>query len=83
MMCDFYAGKYGFRQMSRSEIEELEVGDEIAICIKWDPPRVAEFIPAKVVRPMFWNSDADEPGWEVETNNGFVDVYSIYEVTEI
>ena len=83
MMCDFYAGQYGFRQMSFHEIKELEVGDEIAICIKWDPPRVAEFIPAKVVRPMFWNSDADEPGWEVETNNGFVDVYSIYEVTEI
>ena len=83
MRCDFYAGQYGFRQMSFHEIQELEVGDEIAICIKWDPPRVAEFIPAKVVRPMFWNSDADEPDWEVETNNGFVDAYSIYEVTEI
>ena len=83
MMCDFYAGQYGFRQMSFNEIKQLEVGDEIAICIKWDPPRVAEFIPAKVVRPLFWNSDADEPDWEVETNNGFVDVYSIYEVTEI
>lgn len=83
MRCDFYAGKYGFRQMSHSEVKELEVGDKIAICIKWDPPRVAEFIPATVVRPMFWNSDADEPDWEVETNNGFVDVYSIYEVTEI
>ena len=83
MMCDFYAGQYGFRQMGFHEIKELEVGDEIAICIKWDPPMVAEFIPAKVVRPMFWNSDADEPDWEVETNNGFVDVYSIYEVTEI
>lgn len=83
MRCDFYAGKYGFRQMSRSEVKELETGDEIAICIKWDPPRVAEFMPAKVVRPMFWNSDADEPDWEVETDNGFVDVYSIYEVTEV
>ena len=83
MRCDFYAGKYGFRQMDRSEIKELKVGDEIAICIMWNPPKVAEFIPAKVVRPMFWNSDADEPDWEVETNNGFVDVYSIYEVTEV
>ena len=83
MRFDFYTNTHGFRQMSYSEIKQLEVGDEIAICINWDPPRVAEFIPAKVVRPLFWNSDADEPDWEVETNNGFADVYSIYEVAEL
>ena len=83
MRFDFCTNTHGFRQMDFSEIKKLEVGDEIAICIKWNPPSVAKFMPAKVVRPLFWNSDADEPGWEVETNNGFVDTYSIYEVTEL
>ena len=46
-------------------------------------PKKATFITATVIRPMFWNSDADEPDWEVETDNGFVDIYSIYEVKEI
>ena len=41
-----------------------------------------EFINATVVRPMFWNSDADEPDWEIETDKCFTDIYSIYEVTE-
>lgn len=76
----FYTNKFSFRQMERSEIRELEVGDEIAICINNNPPKTMKFIMATVVRPMFWNSDADEPDWEVETTNGFVDLYSIYEV---
>jgi hypothetical protein len=69
--------------MEYSEIKELEIGEEIAICINNDPPKVMEFITASVVNPMFWNSDADEPDWEVETTNGFVDIYSIYEVRKI
>ena len=82
MKADFYTNKYSFRQMEFSEIKELKVGDEIAICICMDIPNKVEFINATIVRPMFWNSDADEPDWEVETNNGFVDIYSIYEVKE-
>ena len=27
---------------------------------------------------LFWNSDSDEPDYELETTNGFVDINSIY-----
>lgn len=74
------ANSVSLRRMEYSEIKELEVGDKIAICISNNPPKSMEFATATVVRPMFWNSDADEPDWEVETTNGFTDVYSIYEV---
>ena len=83
MRSDFFTNTHSFRRLEFSEIKQLEVGDKIAICVYMDLPNNAKFIEATVVRPMFWNSDADEPDWEVETNNGFVDVYSIYEVTEI
>jgi hypothetical protein len=63
-----------FRNMDYTEVSHLKQGDKIAIKIGSD------FLSAKVVRPMFWNSDADEPDWEVETDNGFVDVYSIYAI---
>ena len=65
-----------YRRMDFSEIKKLKVGDEIAIRVG------RHYFDATVVRPMFWNSDADEPDWEVETDEGFVDVYSIYEITE-
>lgn len=61
-----------FQNMDFTEVSHLQKGDTIAIKIGSD------FLSATVVRPMFWNSDADEPDWEVETDNGFVDVYSIY-----
>lgn len=32
----------------------------------------------KITRETFWNSDADEPDYEVETTNGFYDIYSLY-----
>ena len=83
MSADFYTNTHSFRRMEYPEIKELEVGDKIAICIYMDIPNKAEFISATVVRPMFWNYDADEPDWEVETDNGFTDIYSIYEVTEL
>jgi hypothetical protein len=60
--------------MDFSEIQRLKVGDKIAICVG------NHYFDAIVVRPLFWNSDADEPDWEIETNNGFADVYSVYEV---
>ncbi len=33
---------------------------------------------SKVLGKPFYNADADDPDWEVETNNGFCDVYSLY-----
>ncbi len=81
MRYDFMTNTHGFRQMEFNEVKELEVGDKIAVCI-CDNPNKMEFINAVVVTPMFWNSDADEPDWEVETDNCFTDIYSIYEVTK-
>lgn len=82
MHYDFYTNTHGFRRMEFDEVKQLEVGDKIAICINMDIPHRAEFIEATVVTPMFWNSNADEPDWEVETDNCFTDIYSIYEVTK-
>lgn len=82
MRADFYTNTHSFRRMEFSEIKQLEVGDKIAICIYMNIPNKAEFIDATIVQPLFWNSDADEPDWEVETDNGFVDTYSIYEIKE-
>ena len=81
MRYDFCTNTHGFRRMEFNEIKQLEVGDEITICICNKPPKM-EFIKATVVRPMFWNCDADEPDWEVETDNCFTDIYSIYEVVK-
>lgn len=82
MRYDFQTYTHGFRRLDYSEVKELKAGDKIVICTFWNPPEKAIFEDAEVVRPMFWNSDADEPGYEVETTNGFVDIYSIYEVEE-
>lgn len=66
-----------FRQMTYREVAQLKCGDKIKINV------CNNFYDAIVVRPMFWNSAADEPDWEVETTNGFVDVYSIYRIDKI
>lgn len=82
MRFDFYTNTHGFRRMEFNEIKELEVGDKVCIGIE-DIPNKMEFISAEVIQPLFWNGDADEPDWEVETSVCFVDIYSIYEVTEL
>lgn len=71
---------YTIRQLTFEEVKFLEKGDKVVICICFDPSEKMVLVDATVVRPLFWNSDADEPGWEVETTNGFVDPYSFYEV---
>ena len=80
---NFYTDKFNFRQMEFSEIKQLEVGDKIVICVSNEFPKKMEFVSATVVKPLFWNSDADEPDWEVETDNCFVDANSIYEMKEL
>ena len=83
MRYDFYVDGYGFRQMEYPEVKELEEGDKIAVCVYMDIPKKIEFVDAVVVTPIFWNYNADHPDWEVETNIGFVDIHSIYEVAEL
>ena len=82
MRFDFLTDEYGFRQMEYTEVKELEVGDKIAVCILMDIPNKVEFDDAVVIAPMFWNCNADEPCWEVETDIGFVEIHDIYEVTK-
>jgi hypothetical protein len=83
MRYDFYTDEYGFRQMEYTEVKELEVGDKVAVCVCMDIPRKVEFVDAVVIAPMFWNSNADEPCYEVETDIGFVEIHDIYEVAEL
>lgn len=83
MRYDFYVGNYGFRRMEYPEIKKLEVGDKIAVYTYMPFSNKMEFVNAVVITPMFWNCNADEPDWEVETSIGFVDIYDIYEVAEL
>lgn len=82
MQYDFYTNTHGFRRMEFNEVKELKVGDKIAIRL-YNKSNKMEFITATVIQPMFWNSDADEPDYEVETDNCYTDIYSIYEVAEL
>jgi hypothetical protein len=82
-MADFHTNTHSFRQMEYAEIKELEVGDKIGICVYMDLPNKAEFVDATVIQPLFWNSDADEPDWEIETTIGFVDIHSVYEIKQL
>ena len=82
MRANFYTNTHSFRRMECPEIKELEVGDKVVICVSGNTDKM-EFIMATVVTPMFWNNNADEPDWEVETDNCFTDIYNIYEVTEL
>lgn len=72
-----YTATHSIRRMEYNEIKQLQVGDKIHILV------YQEFIEATVVRPMFWNSDADEPDWEVETDCCFTDIYSIYKIKKL
>lgn len=40
-------------------------------------------VESKVLNKPFYNSDADEPDWEVETSNGFCDIHSLYKLNNI
>lgn len=81
MYYDFCTDKHGFKQMDFDKVKQLQIGDKVAICV-CDHPKKVEFIITTVVQPMFWNSDADEPDWEVETEECYTDINSIYEVVE-
>ncbi len=72
---------YAFRQLEPSEVRDLEVGEEVCIGVyseKEDGKRQLELIPSVVTKTAYYNSDCDEPGWEIETNNGVTDLYSLY-----
>lgn len=60
------------REITSEEFHNLKPGDKVYINLRGERP-----IESKVVRAPFYNYDADEPGWEVETNNGYSDENSL------
>ena len=52
--------------------KHIKVGDIVYIKVS------GHTFQGKVLNKPIWNSDADEPDWEVETTNGWIDMYSLY-----
>lgn len=80
---NFTTNKYSFRRLEENEVKQLQPGDKITVCTLFNLPHEAKFTDAIVVSPAFFNSDADEPDWEIDTTIGYSDIYSIYEITEL
>ena len=60
------------RQVTFYEFMNLRKGDEVYLKIG------PEFYKSIVVRECFYNADADDPDFEIETTNGFTDSISVY-----
>ena len=60
------------RMITEEEFHNLKSGDIVYI-------KASEHMfQGKVLNKPIWNSDADEPDWEVETTNGWSDMYSLF-----
>ena len=57
---------------TEEEFHKLKAGDVVYIKAN------GHTFQGKVLNKPIWNSDADEPDWEVETTNGWSDIYSLY-----
>ena len=62
------------RMLTLTEFHNLKKGDKVFVLIH------DTLVESEVMNKPFYNSDADEPDWEVETSNGFCDMYSLYNV---
>lgn len=60
------------QMLTLSEFCQLEIGDEFIIDIGNGEETVS------VINYPFYNSDSNEPGWEIETDAGFVAFRSAY-----
>ena len=60
------------RMITEEEFHKLKVGDIVYIKVS------GHTFQSKVLNKPIWNSDADEPDLEVETTNGWSDMYSLY-----
>ena len=60
------------RKITHREFQELKIGDVVFLKCGDD------IYKSEITRKPFYNSDADEPDWEVETTNGFADEFSLY-----
>ena len=62
------------KRISHEEFQNLQIGDTIFVKCG---DKIYE---SKIITPPFYNIDADEPDWEIETTNGFCDEYSLYKL---
>ena len=69
--------RINYRPVTEEEFRNLKEGDTIFV------GNANMAYASKVVRPCFWNADADEPGREIETTNGFCDQYSVFVMDEL
>lgn len=69
-------GKQQYHFVSMAEPKKLKKGDIIFVGLRNGTSLTYQ--KAVVLSPLFWNSDSDEPDYELETTNGFVDINSIY-----
>lgn len=60
------------RQITFEEFKNLSVGDEVLVRCNHT------YQLATVLGLPFYNTDANEPDWEVETSYGFCDQFSLY-----
>lgn len=65
------------RRISYKEFHELKCGDIVFVKCG------THTFKSKVIREAFYNYDANEPDWEVETTNGYCDMYSLYVYNKI
>ena len=70
------ANKHSLRPLSFEEFKSLKRGDTVFVGCD------GSFYLSRVCDAPFYNCDADEPGWEVDTNNGFCDQYSVYRLKD-
>ena len=62
------------RMLTLTEFHNLKKGDKVFV-------RTHDtLVESEVMNKPFYNSDADEPDWEVEISNGFCDIYSLYKL---
>lgn len=62
------------REITHKEFHNLKAGNIVYVNIN------GQTVKSKVVNEPFYNADADDPDWEVETTNGFCDEYSLWVV---
>lgn len=60
------------RMLTLTEFHNLKKGDKVFVRIH------DTLVESEIMNKPFYNSDADKPDWEVETSNGFCDIYSLY-----
>lgn len=74
---------FNFKWLESDEAKTLEKGEKILIGIWEDEEHKSLRLDSAVItKAAYYNADCDEPGWEIETTNGVVDLNSIFQKVE-